>query len=292
VTNGQETGMAIIVNGERIEDAQIHEEVERLRPSYEKTFAGKPPQEREAELLEWSQENLIERTLFQQEVRKDRRPISPEIIDAVIERLAKEYQSKENLLKAFGADEEGVRTLVERYTKERLRIREIHNAAPAPTGAQIREYYEQNKEKYTVGEQVRVVHLIKRLDANADEADALKALTQARAEIQAGAPFETIAPKHADTIDDMEDLGYIFRGQMPGEFDDIVFNLGPGQVSHVFRTRLGLHIAKVYERRPPTSPPLRDIRQRIVNDLREQIQEDAFAAYLDHLRSLATIERA
>jgi parvulin-like peptidyl-prolyl isomerase len=283
--------MAIMVNGERIEDAQVLEEAKRLRPSYEKTFADKPVQEREAELLEWSQENLIEQVLFQQELRKDPRAIAPAVIDVVFEKLAKEHGTKEDLLKVFGTDETGVRSMIERTTKERLKIREIHNSAPAPTPIQIREYYEQNKEKYKMGEQVRVVHIFKRLDGSTNEAAALDALTRASADVHAGMPFEAIAMKYPDAIDDVEDVGYIFRGQMPGEFDDIVFHLGPGQVSHVFRTRLGLHIAKVYERRPPMCPPLQDIRQRIVSDLSEQIKEDTFAAYLDDLRHAATIER-
>jgi foldase protein PrsA len=282
--------MAVIVNGERIEDAPIREEVERLRPSYEKVFADKPREEREAELLEWAQDDLIERVLFQQELRKDDRSIAPEILDAVTEQLTKEYGSRAALLQAFGTDEKGLRTQIEKFTKERLKMREIGSSAPAPTPAQIREYYEQNKEKYQMGEQVRVAHIIKRLRGSADEAAALDALTRASAEIHAGTPFEAVAPKYAGAIDDVEDLGYIYRGQMPGEFDDIVFNLGPGQVSHVFRTRLGLHIAKVYERRPPRVPLLQDIHQRIVNDLTEQIKEDAFVAYLDYLRSIATIE--
>ncbi len=282
--------MAIIVNGERIEEEQIQEEMERLRPSYEKAFAAKPPQEREAELREWSQENLIERVLFQQELRKDSRPVAPAVIDAVFEKLVAEYGSKEALLQAFGTDEKGVRAQIERHTRERVKIREINNAAPAPTPAQIRAYYEQNKEKYMMGEQVRVVHVVKRLSGATDDAAVLEALTQASAEVHAGAPFEMIAVKYADAIDDMEDLGYLFRGQMPSEFDDIVFHLGPGQVSHVFRTRLGLHIAKVYERRPPRVPPLQDIRSRIVTDVSAQIKEDTFAAYLDYLRSIATIQ--
>jgi peptidyl-prolyl cis-trans isomerase C len=282
--------MAIIVNGERIEDAQIQAEVERLRPSYEKTFADKPAQEREAELLEWSQENLIERALFQQELEKDPRPVPPEVIDAVFEKLVKEQGSKEELLQVFGRDEKGVRSMIERSTKERLKVHEIHDAAPAPTATEIRDYYEQNKEKYKMGEQVRVAHILKHLDGATDEAAALDAMTQASADVHAGMPFETVATKNPRAIDDVQDLGYIFRGEMPGEFDDIVFNLGPGQVSHVFRTRLGLHIAKVYERRPPMCPPLQDIRHRIISDLTEQIQENAFAAHLDELRRTATVE--
>ena len=87
--------MAIVVNGERIEKAQVHEEIERLRPGYEKAFADKAPQERESELLEWSEENLIERTLFQQELKKDEAPVSPAIVDAVLAKMYNEYDSPE-----------------------------------------------------------------------------------------------------------------------------------------------------------------------------------------------------
>ncbi len=63
--------MAIIVNGERIEDQEIQQEVQRLRPSYEQAFADKDPAEREAQLLDWSKENVIERVLLRQEAKKN-----------------------------------------------------------------------------------------------------------------------------------------------------------------------------------------------------------------------------
>ncbi len=281
--------MAIIVNGERIEDAQIQEEVERLRPSYEETFADKPVQEREAELLEWSQENLIERTLFRQEMARDKIPVPPAVIDAMIDKLTKEYGNSEALLKMFETNEEELRSRIAQHTKEQMMIREIGHAAPAPTPAQVREYYERNKERYRLGEQVRVSHIMSPLDGSTREAAALDVIARAGEEIRAGVPFEVVASKH-DAGVDVEDLGYVFRGEMPGEFDDIVFNLGPGQVSHVFRTRLGLHIAKVYDRRPPRRAEFDEVRQQVVEDLAAQIREDAFASHLDYLRSVAAIE--
>ena len=68
--------MALVVNGERIDDSEIAREVERLRPRYEQVFADKAPQEREEQLLHWSRENVIERTLLRQEAAKDCQPAS------------------------------------------------------------------------------------------------------------------------------------------------------------------------------------------------------------------------
>ena len=46
--------MALIVNGERIEDSMIKQEAERLRPDYEKVFSDQSAEEREAKVLDWT----------------------------------------------------------------------------------------------------------------------------------------------------------------------------------------------------------------------------------------------
>ena len=61
--------MAFVVNGEKIEDLAIKGEIERLRPDYERVFADQEPAEREAQLLDWSKENVIERVLINQEAK-------------------------------------------------------------------------------------------------------------------------------------------------------------------------------------------------------------------------------
>ena len=63
--------MAFVVNGEKIEDSAIKHEVERLRPDYERVFADQDPAEREAQLLDWSKENVIERVLINQEAKSN-----------------------------------------------------------------------------------------------------------------------------------------------------------------------------------------------------------------------------
>ena len=282
--------MALIVDGERIEDSQIQEEIARLRPRYEKVFADKAPEEREAELLAWSQENLIECVLFQQELKKDKTPVSPEIIDRVFAKLRDEYETPEAMQKAFGTDEQGIRSMIEQHTKERLKIRDIGNTAPAPSNARILEYYEQNKERFKAGEQIRVAHIVKQLDGSSDEPAAMELMTRAGAEILSGASFEAVSQKYADSVDAIRDLGFISRGEMPEEFDDIAFNLGAGQTSRVFRTRFGFHIAKVYERRSARVPALQEVKQQIVDALSLEIREEAFASHLDDLRRKAKIE--
>ena len=96
--------------------------------------------------------------------------------------------------------------------------------------------------------------------------------------------------KYSDCADSGGDLGYVTRGQLVEEFEDVVFNLNIGQVSDIFRTRFGFHIAKLYDRRPPAIPPLKEVKDQIVEQVVEQKREQALGEYLDALRSKATVE--
>jgi parvulin-like peptidyl-prolyl isomerase len=283
--------MAIIVNGERIEDREIREEVERLRPSYEKVFADQDAAARDAQLLEWSKENVVERVLLRQEAKASGPQIPADEVDAAFARLKERYPKIEDLYKDFNADsDEKVKAIIELQMKVEHKIGEVYSKTSKPTEVEIAEYYEQNKERFAGGEQIRIAHIVKYVNWQTDEGTALDTVTQAHREISAGAPFETVVGKYTDCADNGGDLGYVTRGQLVEEFEDVVFNLNPGQISDVFRSRFGFHIAKLYDRQPPTIPPLKAIHGQILDEVKEQKREQALGDYLDSLRSKATVE--
>ncbi len=285
--------MAIIVNGEKIDDQEIWDEAKRLRPSYEQVFAEEDPAAREARLMEWSKENVIERVLLRQEAKGNGAEIPAADVEAAFARLKERYEKPEDFLKEFNADsEEKVKEMIELQMKVERKINDVYAGVSEPAEDEIRDYYEQNKERFALGEQLRVAHIVKYVNWQTDEATALETVTRAREEITGGAPFETVVDKYTDCADSGGDLGYVARGQMVEEFEDVIFNLSPGQVSDVFRTRFGFHVAKVYDRRAPAVPPLKDVRAQIVEEVGEQKREQALGDYLDRLRSKATVEEA
>ena len=283
--------MAILVNGERIEDQEIQLEAQRLRPSYEQAFADKDAAEREAQLLDWSKENVIERVLLRQEAKKNGEAIPAADIEAALAHLKERYEKPEDLYKDFNAvTDDSIKAMIEVQMKVERKINAVYAGVPEPSEGEIRAYYDQNKERFTSGEQVRVAHIVKYVNWQTDEGTALDAVTQAHREISGGAPFETVVAKYTDCADNGGDLGYVARGQLVEEFEDVVFNLSPGQVSDVFRSRFGFHIAKLYDRRPPTVPPLQAIRGQVLDEVKEQKREQALGDYLDTLRSKAKVE--
>jgi len=283
--------MALIVNGEKIEDSMIQQEVERLRPDYERVFADQDPKEREAQLLDWSRENVIERILINQEAKQNGEKIPAEQVEAVLARLKEQYENQEQFYREFDAtDDEKIRESIELQLRVEQRLKDLCKDLPKPSQADIRQYYQENKERFRTAEQARVAHIVKYINWQTDEETAYNVLREAHNELKNGTAFEVVVDKYTDCADSGGDLGRVTRGQMAEEFEDVVFNLGVGEVSDIFRTRFGFHIAKVYEKKPAAVLSLEEVKGEIVDALKAQIREKAVDEFVDRLRSKAKIE--
>lgn len=285
--------MTIIVNGEKIEESAIEQEIERLRPDYERAFADQDPKEREAQLFDWSKENVIERVLINQEAKKNGNKVPEAEIESALERLREQYTDPKELYKALGVeDDAGIKEQIEMQMRVEQTLSEVCKDLPDPPQTDIKEYYENNSEQFKTSESARVAHIVKYVNWQTDDETAYNAIKEAHDELKNGAAFEAVVDKHTDCSDSGGDLGYVTRGQMVEEFEDVVFNLGAGDVSDVFRTRFGFHIAKVYDRRPSVVAELKEVKDQIANTLQEQMRSKAIDEFIDSLKAKAKIEDA
>jgi len=283
--------MALIVNGEKIEDSAIQQEVDRLRPDYERVFTDQDNEEREAQLLDWSRENVIEKILINQEAEKNGDKMPPDQVQAALAKLKEQYEQPEQLYKDFNAEnDEQIKKDIAKQMRIEQRIGQVCKDLPKPSPAAIRKYYEENQEQFKSGERARVAHIVKYVNWQTDEKTAYEAISQAYEELKSGVAFEVVVDKHTDCADSGGDLGFVMKGQMVEEFEDVVFNLGAGQASDIFRTRFGFHIAKVYAREPAAVASLEEVKDRITELLNEQMRSEAIDKFIDGLKSEAKIE--
>jgi parvulin-like peptidyl-prolyl isomerase len=285
--------MTLIVNGEKIEDSAIKQEAERLRPDYERVFPDQDPKEREAQLFDWSKENVIERVLINQEAKKSEEKIPPEQIESALVKIKEQYTDPKELYKALGVeDDAGIKDQIEMQMRVEQTLSKVCKDLPDPPRADIQKYYEENAEQFKTGESARVAHIVKYVNWQTDEETAYNAIKEAHDELKNGAAFEVVVDKHTDCADSGGDLGNVVKGQMVEEFEDVVFNLGAGDVSDVFRTRFGFHIAKVYDRKPAAVAELKEVKDQIVSTLQEQMRSKAIDDFIDTLKEKAKIENA
>jgi parvulin-like peptidyl-prolyl isomerase len=283
--------MALIVNGEKIDDSVIQREAERLRPDYEKAFSDQPKEQRQIQLLEWSRENVIERVLLNQYAKKHGPAIAREKLESAFAGLRKQYCTEGQPTDNLDADrEKKIKQDIEQQLKVEKLLADICKDLPPPSNDDVSSFYSENKDRFRTVEQVRVAHIVKHINWQTDEAAALEAIKKVQKGLNKGEPFELLAEKFSDCPENGGDLGYIRKGQMVEEFEDVVFNLDAGQISNIFRTRFGFHIARIYDRKPSSILELEQVKSQIINELQEQIKTKSIEDFIDRLKNEAQIE--
>jgi peptidyl-prolyl cis-trans isomerase SurA len=119
------------------------------------------------------------------------------------------------------------------------------------TDAEIDSFYRANLDQLPVEPQrVRLCHLLVGFGEDPGVTDSILALARTlKTRAEAGEDFAALAREFSagPAADRGGDLGFIRRGQVLPEFEDVVFSLGAGEVGGPVRTRLGYHVVKVEE---------------------------------------------
>jgi parvulin-like peptidyl-prolyl isomerase len=286
--------MALLVNGEPIEDDILEREAASMRQRLQNI----PPEEIEARRIDpavlekhrwdWSRDNVIERTLLRQEALKDETPILPRTIEEALEER-KRLEGVEYPFAHFYSDNDPRHNSIEtRIRLDRLFTRITEKVAP-PKNKEIAEFYRKNKAQFWMPEMVRAAHIVKNVDEKTGEATARAAIESVQGRLGNGASFEELADQHSDCPGNGGDLGYFARGQMVEAFDEVVFALGTGEISPIFRTAFGFHIAKLLDRKVPALLALSEVQGTIQQKLLQDKQVRAIENFVDHLKEKADI---
>jgi peptidyl-prolyl cis-trans isomerase SurA len=140
--------------------------------------------------------------------------------------------------------------------------------------------------------QTHVRHILLTLTSGQDEQLALQRLRDFKRRVDAGqADFAELARENSQdaSAKDGGDLGWANPGQFVPEFEQVMNGLAPGQVSEPLRSRFGLHLIQVMERR---EQPLSESDQRAVarNMLRERKMAEEYETWAKEVRGRAYVE--
>ena len=281
--------MPLIVNGEVIDDAVIRNEEDELRPRLREAMPKEDPIVLESRTREWARENAIERVLLRQAAMSDGEPLEADELDRAVAQGRPTTAGDPACILPGGRDD--FRMQVEAQLRlERFTARLTAKLVP-PRNKEISEYYRKHRDEFFTPPLVRAAHIVKNVDEQTTDEAALEQIRGIRTELEQGADFAEVADRRSDCPGRGGDLGYFPRGQMVTEFDAVVFALEPGQVSDIFRTQFGYHIAKVYDRKPEGIRPLADVSGNIEALLFQQKKQRRIEQYIDSLRAKADIQQ-
>lgn len=284
--------MALIINGEHIDDEIIEAEFRQIKGHYERTLQVACC-ERDPEFRGMAKDNLVSRALLGQESRRRFPEVPEDDVNARLSKLIEEAGGETQFYLNIGVpvkDSALVRDNVAGGVRLDKTLNEIYAPEPEPTDADLRATYEANLKHYMTAEEIRASHITKSLQGASSRQDVYQSLRELRSQLLAGADFAKLAEENRADEQQQIDLGWFKRGEFMEEFETIAFSMGEGEISPVFTTQLGYHICTVTGRKPSVARPLDEVKGAVQERFLEEHRDKKFNAFLDELKAAAKIE--
>ena len=279
--------MSLSVNGEKIDNTLIEEEIKKLRPDYQRLFNEQTPQEQEKQLAEWAKENVIENILMHQTARHDKYSVDQYLIEESLKNIPS--LNNEALQNISEEQLEEIKKNIEQQLRVDKLIEEITSAVEEPNEEGALNYYNKNNEEFFTPEQVHAAHIVKHPNPSQTDTDLFIEIKKQQNLLNQGMSFEKVADMNSDCPGNGGDLGIFRRGEMVQEFEDIVFNMKPNEISDIFHTEFGYHIAKVLDKIPPQQIPFSNVKDQIISHLHSEAKQEALNIFIDNLKEKAEI---
>ena len=174
---------------------------------------------------------------------------------------------------------------------EQLLEREV--TTPSPTQEECRRYYDAHAQEFHSGDLVCARHILFQITPGCSvdlvRAEAERTLAQLLA---APEDFEACALTLSNCPSGRQggSLGQISRGDTVPEFERALFRLEPiGVLRELVKTRHGFHIVAVDQRIPGATLPFEVVRDRVAEQLKVGVEEQALRQYVAILAGQAKV---
>lgn len=257
---------------------------------------AKIPPERLARIEQNILKRLVEKELVRQAVEKAGIKVEDIEIAAAYEEYKKRFQTDEqfqNYLKHGRVTELSIR---ERITDKRSLEKLIESRGNlAIDDKQGKEFYAKNERFYIDKAGVRASHILIKLNEKATPEQTKAAMSKVKkvqADLAANKEFAEVAKKYSEgpSAPKGGDLGFFGPGQMVKPFEETAFKMKVGDLSAPVKTRFGLHIIKVIEKREERKKPYDEVKEQIVQTLKNKRFFQERRKLLEDLRKTAKID--
>lgn len=283
--------MPLVINGQTFDDAVIEQEFSAIKAHYE-SLGSISCCERDDEFRGYARDNITFRALLTQEAQRTIPEPEVQEVARAFDKLKEEHGGGDQFYASMGLspEQDG---LIQRDLSVNLQVESLRDSAcqsiPAPTEAECRAYYESHIQQFSDKDEVRASHIFKSVRETEKREAIFKALCEVRQRLVDGADFTELAQVHSDKPAEEIDLGFFKRGELMDEFEIVTFSMKEGEVSPVFATQHGFHLAKVTERKTGKPKAFGSVRADIEAELAAQRQEAKLQELVDELKKTAKI---
>jgi len=284
--------MGLIINGQRVDDALLGAEFAGIK-SYHERIGNVSCCERDEEFRGYARQNIIARVLLTQEALASTPAPTGEEIEKAFDKLKEEHGGEKRFYVNIGATPDQA-DQIRNDISVNLRVEKMLDGLcanePRPSEEALAEFYQQHISAFMSPEEIRASHISKS-PPRAEQRDELyKQFRELRKQLLEGADFDEMARQHSDRGQDLIDLGFFSRGQLPEEFELVAFSMNVGEVSPVFASGVGYHIVKITGHKPSVAKPFDDVRDEARNLLLQERRQEKMRELVAKLQATAKIE--
>lgn len=271
------------VNGSVLTNKDLESQVDRV--IVKTTFHREVPIEKRKRFYDKAIEELIVRELQYQDGLENGLKPDKARVDAQVEKLKKRFSAEEYQasLKKAGMTEEMLRLQIEKEMVIQAIIAKKAKEASPITETAIKDYYEQNISKYKQPETVKL-----RIISTKDETKANDML----AKIKEGDDFGDIARNMSEDDYRLQngDIGYMHRGRLLPEIEDIAFKMKVGEVSDVIKADDKWVIVKLEDKKPEHQLSFEETKDKLKKEMEAKQEQEFNEKWIAGLKAKAKIE--
>lgn len=270
--------IAVIVNNEIITQSEIDRASEPIYEQYRAVYYGDELVKKLEEARQGVIEQLIEDKLVLSEAKRLNIEVDERDVEEKLEEIKRRFNSTEEFETAIRSQNLTVKDLKTRY-KEQLMGRKLINEKVGSkiiiSPIEIQDYYNAHINSYVQSEELGLRNILIRPKKGLEVQQALNLAKDILKRIREGGDFEALAKEYSEGPNAKEGglMGYVKKGDLLPEIENVVFNMKAGDISDVIQTSLGYHIFKVEEKKERRTFDLSEVRHDVEDAIfREKIK--------------------
>jgi len=287
-----------IVNDTLITQSDLNSAFEPFRKRIEAQTTGEERESAVKKAQEGMLKRMIDDILIEQEAARLGIKVPDEDVTGTIETILSQKNLKmndfEKILEKEGMSLEGYKKEVKTQMIRSKVVRRELRTAIAVTDEEIGEYYMQHRAEYEGQQAVRIKQIVLLFPEKLDDDIKQKLKGDMEAilkQLKAGESFDKLASQFSQgpTAKQGGDIGFVERGIMPPEMEQIAFALEPGQVSDVIESPAGFTIITVTDKRGEGTRMIESVRDEIKDKLLDAKMDKKIEEWMSDLRKKAHI---
>lgn len=259
-----------------------------------KFYHRRPPEEELGGLRREVGDHMIERILLVAEAKRRGLQADPE----KLRQSVAQFEERNSTNPRWQKEREQLLPALERELGDDdllAQIEKIARQTPGPQPEQLRQVYDDHRDKFTEPEQVRLSIILLKMDPGLPKVEKEKILEQAKAlhtRLVEGEDFAALAKEYSgdETAAKGGDMGYIHRGMMGNMVYKEIEGLAPGAFTEPLMLMEGVAILRFDGRIEPQLKSLEESKERAVALWQKETAERQWRELKDSLRKAATVK--